>query len=375
MAWTERYCSVSGGGAHDGTTAADAWTLAEAITNATAGHRVNVIAGTYANTTTSRVFAATGTTTAPIWWRGYNTTIGDIDTNNALTKPAITFTTGQFSVTGPHQIFSNLNISGATTTTSGLAVNSSAGVPCWFDRCRFENTAANSASRAYTSNGHCILSRCWFKATSTAAIVLAHTGGVGMILGCSITGGGVGISNAGLAGTYKSNVIRSCGSHGFEYTAAASGGVCIEGNTIYGNSGDGVRFTAIPTANTLIANNLITNNGGYGINNSTGANTNLIKRIGNDFRSNTSGNENGFGDSPSLSELSESSDPYNNAGAADFSLVIGAGAKAGGQPGAFENETYTSYLDVGAVQRQEPSGGGGGISPIGLGSQVIRAAI
>ena len=26
MAWTEKYVSVAGGGAHDGTTAADAWT-------------------------------------------------------------------------------------------------------------------------------------------------------------------------------------------------------------------------------------------------------------------------------------------------------------------------------------------------------------
>src|SRR5688572_31804779 len=105
MAWTERYVSVAGGGAHDGTSEADAWTLADAIAAYGTGQRINVKAGTYANTTTGRTFATAGTTTAPIWWRGYNTTIGDLDdvVDGAASGPQITFTTGLMTISGAHQ--------------------------------------------------------------------------------------------------------------------------------------------------------------------------------------------------------------------------------------------------------------------------------
>src|SRR3954447_7437305 len=105
MAWTERYVRSDAAGGGDGTTntnsgANGAWTLAEAVANEAAGMRINVRAGTYASTTTSRTFAAAGTTTAPIWWRGFNSTPGDIDSDPTLTKPSLTFTTGQLSITG-----------------------------------------------------------------------------------------------------------------------------------------------------------------------------------------------------------------------------------------------------------------------------------
>src|SRR5512138_3864162 len=84
MAWTERYVRSDAAGGGDGTTDAasganGSWTLAEAITNEAAGMRINIKAGTYTNTTTDRTFAAVGTTTAPIWLRGYKATAGDMD--------------------------------------------------------------------------------------------------------------------------------------------------------------------------------------------------------------------------------------------------------------------------------------------------------
>jgi len=47
MAITEKYASVAGAGDHNGTSAAHAWTLAEAIAAAVAGDRINLISGTY----------------------------------------------------------------------------------------------------------------------------------------------------------------------------------------------------------------------------------------------------------------------------------------------------------------------------------------
>jgi len=47
---------------------------------------------------------------------------------------------------------------------------------------------------------------------------------------------------------------------------------------------------------------------------------------------------------------------FTNAPGGDFS--IGANLKAGGFPGAFDGGLSTGYLDMGAVQRQEPAAGG-----------------
>jgi hypothetical protein len=74
--------------------------------------------------------------------------------------------------------------------------------------------------------------------------------------------------------------------------------------------------------------------------------------------SNTSGAENGFGDWPAMSAETDGSSPFTNAASSDFSVVSTSNAKANGAPGKFENQSYTSYLDIGAVQREEAGGGG-----------------
>lgn len=81
-----RYASITGGGLHDGTSEANAWTLQEAIGidfgnqgQAVAGETVWVKAGNYGNINLDcRVH---GTSTSPIKYIGYKTIIGDISTN------------------------------------------------------------------------------------------------------------------------------------------------------------------------------------------------------------------------------------------------------------------------------------------------------
>jgi len=87
--------------------------------------------------------------------------------------------------------------------------------------------------------------------------------------------------------------------------------------------------------------------------------SNIPHLVRNLFHSNTSGETNGFGDCPQFSNQTDASSPFTNAAGGDLSLVDTSNAKANGVPGLFENQSYTSYLDIGAVQRQEPSGGGG----------------
>jgi hypothetical protein len=346
--------TVAGDGAHDGTSEANAWTLAEAIAAAPgAGTRINIKAGTYANTTTNRALSLTGTTTAPVWWRGYNTTIGDIDSNPALTKPVISFTTGSLTTGGAHQYITNLDITGTPTARLVNVTGSS----LRFDRCRMENTNAASGSHAVsnqTSSSH-VFSRCSFKATSSATRIFLNGSGADM-LGCVFIGGGVGLESSGQIRVIGC-VFRACGSHGIQAITTGTL-VTIVSCTFRGNGGDGIRFDVLPATYNLVANCLFISNGGYGINNNTGANSNVVMRLGNAFYNNTSGTEFAFGDSPSLSEITESGDPHVSS--TDLSLISGALSKGSGEPGLFENESYTSYLDRGAVQRQESGGGGSG---------------
>ncbi len=79
--FVERYASVAGSGSHDGTSAANAWTIAEATANVVAGNRVNCLAGTYIadDSSSSAVMDldVIGTVGSWIEWRAYTTTIGD----------------------------------------------------------------------------------------------------------------------------------------------------------------------------------------------------------------------------------------------------------------------------------------------------------
>lgn len=356
MAWTERYVRADAAGGGDGTTntnsgANGAWTLAEGITNEAAGMRLNVKAGTYANTTTSRTLAAVGTTTAPIWWRGFDTTPGDLDSDITTAKPLFTFTSGVFTVSGAHHIISNLSVLG-TSATGPLFVISAAN--CHIDRIRSEHQNAGSNSLALNiTSTQTRITRSWFKTTSTASRTV-DAAGESVFDGCVFLGGGDGIRVSANC-TIANCMCTGNGAHGINLSAASSRTLAIINCTIYGATTDGIRLGALPSCG-LFLRNEITNCGGWGINNATGTNTNVVSRVGNVFYSNASGNETGFGDSPSIGEDTESSSPYTDAGSSDFSLVSGATAKGRGLPLGHENVAYTTYIDTGGVQRQESGG-------------------
>lgn len=351
MAFTEKYVSVAGAGAHDGTSAANAWTLAEAIAApVVAGNRVNIIAGTYANTTTSRALSITGTTTAPVWWRGYNTTIGDCDADPTLAKPLVTFTTGLLTIGGAHQFISSLNI---TSQNTGRAVNVT-GTPIRFYGIWVENTNAAAGSHAISLTGTSAhVQHSWFKATSSATRVVLCSG-VTSFVGLVIEGGGVGLESSNRVDVAK-GVFNNVGSHGAQMLT--TGVISIwRACSFYSCGGDGIRFDVLPATEIVVEDCIFSETVGTGINNNSGANTNIVHRTGNLFYSNGA-NEAGFGDSPSIAEIVESASPFTNGAGSDLTILSTSTAK--GTAIRVENQSYSDVTDKGAVQRAESAAGGG----------------
>lgn len=360
MAWTQKFWIAGGLGLKDGSSEANAWDTAALLTNAAAGNRVEMKASTDANTTTARNFTNAGTTTQPIWFRGYKTTPGDMDAQPTSTRvagtdiPSITFTTALMTISGAHQIWSNIDISGARTAGTQLSITAA---PI-MRRVRVENTGANAASSAIsiaTANGT-VLEGCWFKATSTATRVVQVAQQVHS-LGCVYRGGGIGFDMTTSASVWLyGNAFISTGGAGI--SSVGTVGAMYLGNSFYHTGGDGMVFSVLPTAQRIvIANNVFSTCNGYDINNSSGANTNFITRFANASYAPVTAHENGMGDSPDFFLITESAEPFTSS--TDLSLVSGSLARAAGIMGRFENESFTGYASSGAVQLA--AGGGGGL--------------
>lgn len=364
MAFTEKYVTTTGTDTYaNASNSGTPCSLVTALAGMTGGHRINVKAGTYANTTTSRATGAAGTTTAPIVFRGYNTAIGDLDADFATTPPQVTFTTGQFQLAHGFQRWQNIDFSGAPTASGVMGVTNSVDA-VHFDRCRFENTSANSGATASTStnSSRLVFTRCRFVATSTANTIIDFSGMTStpkvVFAGCAFVGGGDGIRIAptGASGTgyvFARSAFR-VGAHGI--SDAGTVGYChVIGNTFYGGT-DGYRSTATRATAGLVVlyGNAFSNNGGYGAQNSSGTNTAHIMRVANAFGLYTSGKENGFGDMSAVAEIDAGATSLVKS-AADLTLAEGSVARADADAGAWPDEAFAGYADPGAVQHADPA--------------------
>jgi hypothetical protein len=132
-------------------------------------------------------------------------------------------------------------------------------------------------------------------------------------------------------------------------------GAVVINNTIDGNTGattDGITLTS---GENYVVNNISSNNGRYGIRMSAESTLGHEKRhMYNNYYNNGTANVSNIALQPTEYEL----DPqFTDADNEDFS--IGTNLKAKGF-GAYPSGTTTGYMDIGAVQRQESSGGSGG---------------
>lgn len=351
---TGRSCKV--GGAWKDTAIVSLFPTAVTVDQST---RINIKSGAYTNANTAVNFQTAGATATPIWWRGYNTTPGDLDDYSALTKPAWTCTgTGRFTWTGAFQYISGLDITAAVANNSVALV----GAHCHIHRCRVTNTTANAAASAISiASNSGFASCCYFSATSTATGVITTSSGASpsMWWGCIITGGGAGFAALVTSSvTILSNCLfRSIGGAGIAFSAITSGNVIINACTFYGCGSHGIDLQLVPTGFIQITNCNFWSITGYGINSGAGT-CGAVFRAGNDFRSCSSGDENGLGDSPGAPGVSgatwgsqdEVSDPWTSA--TDMTPRIYSKAHQMALPRTFEYEPYNTYADVGAVNSQ-----------------------
>lgn len=178
------------------------------------------------------------------------------------------------------------------------------------------------------------------------------------------TGDGVLMSTATGRNTLMFNVVDTNTGRGINFSgataAAAQGRNAVSNNTVYGNGDSGLEVADQDTPVALF-NNIFQDNGNaageYNVDWAAGAIEGVGVHGSNCFYL-SSGSNNVLGLTINSTEVT--TDPaFTNAAGGDFSLGTSSSAKATGFPGQILGSNL-GYLDMGAIQRQEPAGGSSG---------------
>ena len=365
MAFVEKYVTVTGGGLHDGSSEANAWTLAEALSNYAAGDRLNVKAGTY-NVSSTVSFSTAGTQASPIAWRGYKTTIGDLDSHPTTQRtsgtdcPLFNFTgTALGFTTNSYQSFEQLHfISSAAATVFDLGYFTS-GIQ--LIGCRVESTSTSTGNlRAIFGNRvtYVLLQDCYFSKNSTADYCVWAFGlsNLWKLNRCTISGGGTGYSGVGAG--YVTSAMNCIFKNQGTLAMGVSGHSEVLNCSFYNSGGDFLQRTG-GSSDLYVSNCAFSVCGGYAINNSSG--TDIYQQwISDNLYHDSSFTSGRLNNIPHdyYAKVATSS-PYVDAAAGDFTI---ASSSAGyNNAYLFEKDGPTSYLDSGAIRHQDPSGGGGAV--------------
>lgn len=355
MAWTERFVRADADGAGNGTTDANngangAYTFDQMLADTEGGSiRYNIKSGvgTYARTTNADTFTTAGAVTAPRAIRGFNVTPGDLEANGRtpggaliLTNfPLITYTTG--SIVFPANWISEfLDIQGATV---GTVVSSSAGFVLG-RRCNIANTntTANCIGATVPSAGLAGFIDCDFANASNHSSAYALRLQDGWARNCLLIG------PSKIALLQGRSAIRFCmlrdGTEGVVANATrADVDSCSFGN-LSGNYIDN-------QSNVSVVNCAAWGSGGsskwYNSTTSVRATALSNNAVGNMGAGNTN-----LGDWINQDEVALSVDPYTSSTDMTPNNTAGGGAD-------LQAAGLFPYLDIGAIQVQAGSGGGG----------------
>jgi hypothetical protein len=368
---TELYVNVAGSGSGDGSSEANAMSLATfddylttgGSVNATAGDRFNVDTGTYAQTTSVDTWVNGGTATSPVIIRGYASAIGDgylgrTNDNGALittNMPLFTYTTGTPNVTGNFFVFESINFS--STRNGGAFVM--AGTDNVLRGCVIANATSGASGRCLEIQGRGTAFDCDFSLTNggnAGEVGVAVTVVGAKVIGCRINSTAVGVSTTSAALVVAGCTFYTC--TGNAISVAATGAyTTIIGNTFVGGGADAINIVTGSTIQHVILNNMITDQTGGGIDMVSTGNSALVGY--NRLRDNAASFQNG-GDwitatswgqaSTDTGTTGTTATDYVNYAGGDYNLVSGSPATSAGIP---------LKASIGALQRDQVSSGGG----------------
>lgn len=348
MAITEKYVTVAGGGLHDGSSEANAWTFTEALANAVAGDRVNVKLGTHTCTTASTV---NGTYTDPIYVRGYVSTIGDLDGSTLGTRvggtdiPLVQGNNNNLGFTGKFVNFSHIEFQGIAHAR-GVWKLGDASIA---RSCRFTNTS--STSYDCLALGRSVLQDCYLYTPSQYSS--AVNGINGTIIDCVLEG----VTGVTPRGAYCRTMIN-CLFKGFVLGAelASDARLTITGCTFvdcttgvkfftygYGFVASSCYFSGCTTAISLVANG--SNNEGNVLVNSCCYHNVTTQLSGIDFQ---------------YFAKTDSTDQFVDSASGDYTLKPTSNGYNGMEPAAIAGLGTTNQKDIGMIRHQDAGGGGGG---------------
>lgn len=343
MAWTERYVTATASGGGDGSSG-NPWTLAEGFANVASGERVNIKAGTY---TTS---SALNIGVSNVAFRGYTTTIGDLDSVSPSTLrvagtdiPKVTGTTGAIRNTNYIANATIQNISFEYNAADTLIyINNMSDFSLL--RCRVINS--NSA-------GRCTLSRysffqivnCYLHNASTTVDVhqtVALGGSSAAIIRSVISGGSTG--SQGPVTKYVDSLF-------INQSGIAINGLGYNQPDIIGCSfyNAGSHFISVGSANLGVFRCVFDTCGGYAIS-KTGSNYCLSNNAYYDS-SFTSGRIS-TSDGDDFEPIVLTSSPFVDAAGNDFTIDSSSPIY---QPKFLYENGQASYADIGAIQHANPS--------------------
>ena len=358
MAFNEKYVTVTGGGLHDGSSEANAWTLAEAASNYAAGDRMNVKAGTYSGYNVS--FATNGTISSPISIRGYKVSIGDLDgarTNQLVDGTDIPLIvsngTGIF-ITGQHGLYENLSFRSDDSSRASCFCDASEAL---WNRCRFVTTTpTNSVGIIRRNSPWSQFNECYFSGSSSSSTLSRESTSYQNCVFSSI-GGWQSQEYIWLINCIFKEIT------GYAVQMTQWGGFAISGCTFYDVSGNAIEVAGTNSSlygQLLINNNVFHTIGGNAISQYSSGSADFNFFATNNLFYNVTGNQfanDDFGFNRNA--ISDSTDPFVDAAGGDFSLVSGSNGYNNAAPKPYEVFDVNSNRDIGAIQHQDPSGGGG----------------
>ena len=340
------------------------WTLAESLTNAVAGDRVNVQSDSgYA--LGADAVTNSGTFSQLICFRGYNSTIGDLegsgwnaDGSLVTTNFPIITLSGNLSIgaSGNHFVlFQNIVFTGSV---SGDLVGDTSADHWGALECSFTNTANSASASAVHGDNGVRLVNCDCECTGAAHDAVVDCDNNAVIHGCRILGLDAGVAILRIdSGVVLDSLLRGTSGAGIgilrtAVVGAGSAGSVIVGNTFYDLETAIQLPNTAPTGTLFVANNQATDCGEW-INNLYSGTANLaIIEVNNRTRDNTTPRT-GVGDGANVGEVTTDTGgietDYVDAGSNNFRLISAAPGKAIG---------VRNYADAGAYQREEAGGGG-----------------